>query len=66
MSRAPDIAAIGLKFNVFSYDEVLSQDSNLSPPQQRTDAQRVDPRSGNKIYIQPLQPSCITQPEQPL
>ncbi len=27
----PDIAAVGTNFNVFSYDSVLSRDTNLSP-----------------------------------
>ena len=30
-------------FNVFSYDVVLSQDSNLSPPQRRANALRIKP-----------------------
>ena len=32
-------------FNVFSYDAVLVQDSNLSPSRRQADALRVDPRS---------------------
>ena len=39
------MAEVEIIFNVFSHDAVLSQDSNLSPPRRRADAQRVKPRS---------------------
>ena len=46
MSGSPDcaiayIAAVGIIFNVFSYDAVLSRDSNQSPPRRRADALRA-------------------------
>ncbi len=49
LCRAPNIAAVGTIFNVFSYDAVLAQDLN---PRRRSDALRVEPRSrvNNKTY----------------
>ena len=41
--RTPAIAALGTIFNVVSYDAVLAQDSNLSPPRLPGDALRVEP-----------------------
>ena len=41
---APNLAAVGTIFNVFSYEAVSARDSNLSLPRQRADALRVDPR----------------------
>ena len=49
--RASDILAIVTIFNVFSYDKVLSRDSNLSPPRRRVDALCVEPRSRVCIYL---------------
>ena len=46
---APDIAAVGIIFNVFSNDAVSARDSNLTPPRRRADALRVEPRS--RIFI---------------
>ena len=43
------IAVVGNIFNVFSYDAVFSRDSNLSTPQRRADALRVESRS--RVYI---------------
>ena len=43
-SRAPDTAAVGILFNVFSYDSVLGRDSNLSPTSRQADALRVEQR----------------------
>ena len=45
LCRAPDIAAVGTIFNVFSYDAVFAWYSNLSPPRRREGALRVEPRS---------------------
>ena len=37
---APDIATVGTNVNVFSYDAMLSRDSNLSHSRRRVDALR--------------------------
>ena len=42
LCRAPDLAAVGTIFNVFGYDAMSARDSNLSPPQRRADALRVE------------------------
>ena len=42
LCRAPDLAAVGTILNVFGYDAVSARDLNLSPPQRRADALRVD------------------------
>ena len=36
--RPPDIAAVGIYFKVFSFDELWGRDSNQSPSRQRTNA----------------------------
>ena len=43
-AKEPDKVAVGTIFNVFSYDALLSRDSNLSLPRRRADALRVEQR----------------------
>ena len=43
--RAPDVAAVGTIFNIFSYDALSDRDSNLSPSRQRADALHVTQQS---------------------
>ena len=45
LCHAPDKAAVGTIVNVFSYDAVSDQDSNLSPSWQRAYELHVEPRS---------------------
>ena len=51
LCRAPDIVEVGTIFNVFSYDAVLSRDSNPLPSRGRANALCVEPRSREKREI---------------
>ena len=45
LCRASDIAAVGIIFNVLSYDALSDRDYNLSPFRRIADALRVELRS---------------------
>ena len=47
---APEIAAVGTIFNIFTYDTVSGRDSNLSPSRQRADALHVTSQSRVMLF----------------